>query len=497
MASRDPAAPNILFILTDDQGPWALGCAGNSEIRTPTLDALAARGLRFENFFCTSPVCSPSRASLLTGRIPSQHGVHDWIRAGNHRGEYACADPVEYLRGQTAYTDLLAEAGYVCGMSGKWHLGNGNQPQKSFAHWFVHARGGGPYNDAPMIVDGEVTDVPGYVTDVITDDALAFLDERAGDDRPFYLSVHYTAPHSPWIDEHPEEIVASYEDCPFASCPQEPPHPWARADYADTDAREKLKGYFAAVTAMDASVGRLLERLDARGLRESTLVVFTSDNGFNCGHHGLWGKGNGTFPLNMYDTSVKVPLIVSHPGRIVEGEIAEALASGYDVMPTLLDYAGVANPEGDRLPGRSFAPLLRGEEGAPRGDVVVFDEYGPVRMIRDERWKYVHRYPYGPHELYDLAADPGERTNLADSDAAEATEARAELRARLEEWFNRYVDPAIDGARHRVYGRGQLRMVGRVGGGHEAFHGPHSPTDGRLPFHEAERQQRGESDPRL
>ncbi len=486
MPSRNPDAPNVLFILTDDQGPWALGCAGNPEIRTPALDALAARGIRFENFFCTSPVCSPARASLMTGRIPSQHGVHDWIRGGNHRDEPPHGEPIEYLRGQTACTDLLAQAGYVCGMSGKWHLGASDRPQKSFDHWFVHAKGGGPYNDAPMIVDGKVREVPGYVTDVITDDALAFLDSQADDDRPFYLSVHYTAPHSPWIGEHPQEIVDSYDDCPFESCPQEPLHPWARTDYADTDAREKLKGYFAAVTAMDAGVGRTLARLDAHGLRDTTLVVFTSDNGFNCGHHGFWGKGNGTFPLNMYDTSVKVPMIVSHPGRIPQGRVTEALASGYDVMPTLLEYLGVANPQAGRLPGRGLAPVLAGNDNAGRDDVVVFDEYGPVRMIRDTRWKYVHRYPYGPHELYDLANDPGERTNLAGSDDPEAAKATARMRARLEEWFNRYVDPAMDGARQGVYGRGQLRMVNEEGEGREAFHGPHSPTDGRLPFHVAE-----------
>ncbi len=133
MASRNPDRPNVLFILSDDHGLWALGCAGNPEIRTPNLDRLADEGTRFERFFCASPVCSPARASLLTGRIPSQHGVHDWIREGNV-GEGA----VEYLTGQRGYTEILAGHGYRCGLSGKWHLGDSQVPQKGFAHWYVH-----------------------------------------------------------------------------------------------------------------------------------------------------------------------------------------------------------------------------------------------------------------------------------------------------------------------------------------------------------------------
>ena len=138
--------PNILFILSDDQGPWAMGCSGNPEIRTPNLDRLAASGIRFENFFCTSPVCSPSRASLITGRIPSQHGVHDWIRAGNMPGEHQQeSEAIDYLAGQLAYTEILAANGYICGLSGKWHLGDSINSQKGFSHWYVHERGGGPY----------------------------------------------------------------------------------------------------------------------------------------------------------------------------------------------------------------------------------------------------------------------------------------------------------------------------------------------------------------
>lgn len=197
MASRDPARPNVVFILSDDQGTWALGCAANSEIRTPHLDRLAEQGVRFENFFCTSPVCSPARASLLTERIPSQRGVLDWIRGGNDPADQRSSEPIEYLAGQIAYTDILAEHGYICGLSGKWHLGASHRPQHGFTHWFVHPRGGGPYLGAEMIRDGELIDVPGYLTDAITDDALAFIDAHVSTEQPFYCSRSGVSPPRP------------------------------------------------------------------------------------------------------------------------------------------------------------------------------------------------------------------------------------------------------------------------------------------------------------
>lgn len=469
MASRDPKRPNILFILSDDQGPWAMGCAGNPEIRTPDLDRLAATGMRFENFFCTSPVCSPARASILTGRIPSQHGVHDWLRGGNISAEGDSS--IEYLAGQSAYTDTLAAAGYACGFSGKWHMGASDVPQKSLSHWYAHARGGGPYYGAPMVRDGKLYHETDYVTYAITDDALDFINRHASDDQPFYLSAHYTAPHSPWDrDNHPAELYDSYDDCPLESCPDVPPHPW-QINTAPRGTGEKrraiLKGYFAAVTAMDASVGRMLDRLEELGLRENTLVFFCSDNGMNMGHHGIYGKGNGTFPLNMYDTSVKVPAIVSRPGHVAQGVAADQLLSQYDIRPTFLDYLGLEDPEAERLPGRSFAALLRGEPFTQPESIVVFDEYGPVRMIRTTQWKYVHRYPYGPHELYNLAEDPDEERNLYGEHGPGGIV--EELKARLDEWFCRYADPGLDGAREPVYGKGQLSLAGPAGNGRKAF----------------------------
>ena len=288
--------------------------------------------------------------------------------------------------------------------------------------------------------------------------------------------MHYTAPHSPWIDNHPRDIVDSYDDCPFASIPEEPPHPWAirtAPGGAGQQRREQLKGYFAAVTAMDAAVGRILDRLEALGLREQTLVFFTGDNGMNLGHHGIWGKGNGTFPQNMYDTSVKVPAIASRPGHVPAGLASDALLSHYDFFPTLLEYLGLPNPQAGRLPGKSFAPLLRGERAGGQDYVVahqptrVYDEYGPVRMVRTREWKYVHRYPYGPHELYHLVDDPDELTNLAGDRARRSI--REALKGELDEWFVRYADPACDGVREAVYGKGQVDLAGPAGRGAKAY----------------------------
>ncbi|MBL4574621.1 MAG: sulfatase-like hydrolase/transferase [Opitutaceae bacterium] len=460
--------PNILFILSDDQGAWALGCAGNNEIKTPNLDRLAASGIRFENFFCTSPVCSPARASLLTGRIPSQHGVHDWIAAGDTTAIYepeGKGELIEYLKDIPGYTDYLAKSGYTCGISGKWHLGDSHHPQKSFDLWEVHAKGGGPYYGAPMIREGEVYEEQGYVTDVITDNALKWLDRQQTAANPFYLSVHYTAPHSPWQREHhPADLFDYYfNDCPFESVPDGLIAPeWVKyrsINVKDSETRRVyLSGYYAAVTAMDANVGRLLDWLEKNGKRENTLIFFTSDNGMNMGHHGVFGKGNATYPLNMFEESVKVPFIISHPKCIKSSGTNSELLSQYDFMPTLLEYVGSEVASAFPLPGRCFNDSLFGKAAAGHEHVVVFDEYGPVRMVRTKSYKYVHRYKGGPNELYDLENDPGEELNLAGEPRFRSVE--KEMKDRLFEWFAVYVDPAKDGAQEKVTGSGQLGLCG-------------------------------------
>jgi arylsulfatase A-like enzyme len=239
--------------------------------------------------------------------------------------------------------------------------------------------------------------------------------------------------------------------------------------------REALKGYFAAVTAMDLGIGRILERLDRLGLRDNTLVIFSSDNGYSCGHHGFWHKGNGTFPMNMYENSVKVPTIFSHPGVLPQGAVSPALVSQYDFMPTLLEYLNLPASSDATLPGKSFLPVLRGRTDQAGEHVVVYDEYGPVRMIRTPEWKYVHRYAYGPHELYDLVNDADERRNLVDDKSRQGVV--EEMRGRLVKWFARYVVPSLDGARLPVWSDGQIRRIDATCPGEAAF----APQDNSIP----------------
>ena len=247
--------------------------------------------------------------------------------------------------------------------------------------------------------------------------AAIALDESLKSSAPFSLNVHYNAPHAPWGREHhPKDLFDDYYDnCPFDSLPNEDIHPDqlnkepGAATIGDTpeNRRSALSGYFAAITAMDQNIGRLIDWLEDNNLRENTLVIFNADNGMNMGHHGMWGKGNAIYPPNMYDTSVKVPALISRPNHVPQGLVCSDLLSQYDFMPTILSYVGSQNPHKDSLPGRDFSPILNGGQMGEDAAVFVLDEYGPTRMIRTHTWKYIHRYPDGPSEMYNLEEDPG------------------------------------------------------------------------------------------
>jgi choline-sulfatase len=317
----------------------------------------------------------------------------------------------------------------------------------------------GPYYNAPMVDEDRPLSMPGYITEELGKRAVAFVEDEAARPEPFWLTLSFTAPHYPWIDSHPKEFTDLYEGCPFESCPDEPPHPnfaggTAAVGKGKEQRHQSLVGYFASVTAMDDAIGKVIAALDQQGLTGSTLVIFMSDNGMNCGHHGIWGKGNGTRPQNMYDTSIKVPCIMAQPGRIPGGRVCDELLSGYDVFPTLLDHVGLSEPLAHKKPGRSFEPILAGRSLSSAREVVVYDEYGPVRMIRTKQWKYIHRYPDGPHELFDLVADPGERVNRVYDPALDNRVGA--LRDQLASWFSAYVDPRRDAVEKGVTGCGQL-----------------------------------------
>lgn len=454
--------PNILLIISDDQGAWAMGCAGTPELETPNLDHLASQGKRFEQLYCVSPVCSPARASIMTGRIPSAHGVHDWLRAGNSVLEKDYHQTmIDYLDGFETFPEILSAGGYHCGLSGKWHLGATATPHRGFDFWRAFPTGGGSYRNPFIVENGEYVRQDGYLTEIITDNALDFLSEQKPD-RPWYLSVNYTAPHSPWgLEEHePEDVAAFWPDCVFPSLPNGPMHPdiYSPAAYpADAEARRRvLSGYAAAIRGMDRQIGRILDALKAKGQLENTFILFTGDNGMNMGHHGIYGKGNGTDPINLYETSVKVPGIAMMPGRITPG-ILNGIYSHYDVLPTILALAGLSDQVPSGLPGRDLSQVLLAQMPEEDGFAVVFDEYGPHRMIRQGDWKLIYRLgPPGP-QLFNLATDPDEQVNLVA--VPEHQSIRHALEAALRDWFARHGLAENDGFALPVRGGGQIDHV--------------------------------------
>lgn len=453
-------APSFVVVVTDDQGAWARGRL-MPELVTPVLDELGATGLELENFFCASPVCSPARASLLTGRMPSAHGVHDWLRSENSGVSSA---GTHYLAGLTTTPQVLADHGYACGHSGKWHLGDARVPAPGFTRWYAHRDGGGHYYGAPMVEEGQEGVEPGYVTYAITEHAVGMLEELATGASPFYVQVNYTAPHTPWHEhEHPGELLDLYRDTDFPSVPRESRHPWFRDDdrelraAQDDDPVRALRGYCAALSGVDRGVGELLAVLDRTGRREDTYVVFLSDNGFSCGHHGYWGKGNGTVPTNLWDPSIRVPFIINRPG-VVQPRLDDALTSATSLHPTILELAGIPVPPDGLAAGESFAARVTGtstDAGAVDG-LVVYDEYGGSRMIRTRGHKLVVRHS-GPDELFDLAEDPEERENLVGIPAY--AEVESDLRCRLRSWFDAHSTPELDAFAAPVLGYGQDRPV--------------------------------------
>lgn len=467
--------PNIIFILADDMGAWALNCAGDPVIKTPNLDKLAYGGIRFDNFFCASPVCSPARASIMSGRMPSAHGVHDWLRGGNLEHEENGA--IRYMDGIPCYTDILANNGYDCYLSGKWHLGDSVSPQHGFNHWYTIGRGGCNYMSPDMVDNGELGYENAYVTDSITNRALRYIDEidEFERDTPFYISVHYTAPHSPWdYNQHKQEHLDLYMNETFSHIPDVDNHKFAQptAPKGKGERRlELLRGYYAAITALDEGVGKILDKLEANGFIENTVIFFCGDNGMNMGHHGIWGKGNGTFPANMYDTSVKVPFIAYRHNGWLKNHTAYEMLSQCDIYPTIADIIGVRVSDDPCCPGKSFLPLLEGDNHDGHDRLIVCDEYGPTRMIRTKTDKLVLRAPYGPDEYYDLVNDSNEDNNLLNLDSPDHAERIMQLRIDLLEWFYEHSLPEFDGSNQGVTGFGQMCRMGIGSTGKDVWFG--------------------------
>lgn len=472
--------PNIVFILTDDHAAHSIGAYGSRVNQTPQLDRIAADGARLGSCFCTNSICSPSRATILSGTYSHVNGVTSIYSKIDYR--------------VPNFTQCLRDAGYRTALFGKWHLGS-EQPHlprsDDFDAWQIFP-GQGDYNDPEMITaEGRVT-VPGYATDIVTDLSLSWLDEVTGADTnqqqdPFCLLIHHKAPHRPWIPDpkhrdlypvgtipEPDTLFDDYatrgqaaheahmrladhmrEDDVKEKLPDELAGDDRREDRARWFYQRYMRDYLQTVQSVDDNVGRVLDYLDDHGLSENTIVVYTSDQGFFLGDHGWYDK------RFIYEESLQMPFLIKWPAAIAAGSVIDDIVTNTDFAATFLDACGL-DPE-TVLPtsqGRSFLPLLRGERPADWQQAMYYRywehddpshhawaHYG----IRTRTHKLVYFYADGlgtdgssdqvfepEWEMYDLTADPQELHNIAD-DPAHA-ETRAELEAQLAALQKQYGD---------------------------------------------------------
>ncbi len=433
-------APNIVVFFSDDHAQWALPCYGNSEIIVPNLNHLAETGAVMQNAFTPCPVCSPARASFWTGLYPSQHGIHDHLAEDDEAVLRS-----DWLANIPTLADHLHESGYSSAMSGKWHCGAGEVPKPGFDYWYSAWRKTPKYDSLTNKYSdqGKVVERSGYDTRIITDAAIDFLRTRRRD-QPFFLFVGYATTHNPWINR-PERLVSHYRKAGFDDIPADSQYPFGEIGthpVAPDDPQEALAQYYASATMIDEGVGRVLDELDAQSERENTLIVYTSDHGLNMGHHGIWGKGNGSEPLNMLDESIRVPLILNYPDGIHEGCRRDEFVNHSDLFMTLLDFAEAVPADHCRSPGRSYKSILLGANDDNWRNI-YHGEYGRTRAIRNERYKLVLHYGGGVNLLHDLLDDPRETVNLyGDSKTCSTVES---MRAELERFFAKYTVPEYSG----------------------------------------------------
>jgi choline-sulfatase len=453
-----PMRPNILVFLTDDHAQWAQHAYGNAELMTPNMDRLAARGTRMMQAFTTCPVCSPARASFFTGRMPSQHGIHDWLREDLiNAKEPGWVHP--WLAGQTLISELLKGAGYHTGLIGKWHCGPSRQPQPGFDRWFSHWVSQAPHDGTQQFTDQDRLVIEtGQQSPLLTCRALNFLKEHKENEgvqgRPFFLYVSYVDTHVPH-DAAPRDLVDQYQAATFRGLDEKfaPCHGRALSVVAQNPARERHRHmeYYGAVSSVDREVGKVLAALEANGQLDNTLIVYTNDHGLNCGQHGIWEKGNATVPQNFLEESVRVSCTVSWPaGGIRQNVTCDDLVNHCDLWATLLEIAGATPGTGTAAqinsPGISYLAQLRGAS-VPSWRQTLFCEYGNARMARTTRYKLIKRYPYAgitfPDELYDLAEDPRETVNQHDNVALK--EIVKDLSGQMDRFFARYTIPGHSG----------------------------------------------------
>ncbi|MEM9020835.1 MAG: arylsulfatase [Planctomycetota bacterium] len=445
--------PNVVVIITDDQGIGDFGIAGNAVLQTPHLDALARRSVSVSDFY-VSPVCSPTRASLMTGRYHMRTQCIDTYQ-GRSRMSPEEVTLAEAMRG----------AGYATGIFGKWHLGD-NHPMRptdqGFDEALIHRGGGigqssdtrdkpGQYTNPVLYHNNHEVNPTGYCTDIYFDAAIGFINKQAESGQPFFTYIATNAPHGPYHDV-PEGLLAEYAARDLSAI-------MAPNDHGKPEAIDRLARIGAMITNIDQNVGKLVGSLEASGLIDNTIILYLNDNGPNTRRyvgdlHGHTFRGMKT---EVYEGGIRSPLWVRWDGVLEPARQAELIAAHIDLMPTLLDACGVAAPEGVVWDGRSILPVLNGErETLPERAIVVQAHRGtaPNRynnfMIRRGDWKLLNATrPWGNQdekdptfELYNLSQDPGESNNLA----SDRPEKLAELRAAYDAWFD---DMTADFARRR------------------------------------------------
>lgn len=440
-AAAGGARPNIVIVLVDDLRWDEMGVTGHPYAETPNIDRLAAEGAMFTNAFHAVPLCSPNRASLLTGQYPSRHGVIDNVARSrlSHRLE--------------TFPQALQRAGYETAFIGKWHMGNDPTPRPGFDYW-AGLPGQGRIVNPILHENGELHAVEGYVTDVLTDRALSFIERERN--RPFFLFLSHKAihPDAKQLDDgsvdqsYPMVYIPAdrhrgrYDDKVFPRRPNVPRAPAEAGSAASRHAltyrasgeiarefgndfldpltsEETIRRRAEMLLSIDEGLGRIMEALTARGTLDSTVIVFTSDNGYFFGEHGF------SIERRMpYDESIRSPLLVRYPPRVAARTTIDALALSIDIAPTLLEFGRAAI--GEHIQGRSLVPLLTGQVRQPaswRESVLVeFYTYeNPMpwlvdmdyRAVRTHRYKYIHWIRH-QGELYDVAEDPYEMKNLID-----------------------------------------------------------------------------------
>jgi arylsulfatase A-like enzyme len=419
--------PNVLFILCDDLRWNAMSCAGHPALKTPNIDRIANEGVRFANAFCTTSLCSPSRASILTGLYGHSHGVRDNF--------------TELPANLTHWPMRLRESGYETAYLGKWHMGEDNDAPRPGFDYFVTHKGQGKYLDTQWDINGTGRKViKGYYTTIVTDMALDWLRrDHAG--KPWALCIGHKAPHSFYTPEPQyahvfDSVRVPYPDTAFhlEGKPEwirqrlytwhgiyGPLFDWRKKFPDDrpeavTDFENMVHGYWGTILSVDDSVGRLLKYLQDSGQLDRTIIVFMGDNGLLEGEHGMVDK------RTAHEPSIRIPLLVRYPG-LAKGKVVQQQVLTIDLAPSLLELCGARPLAG--IQGRSWVQLVReGDAGWRRSWFYEYNyekqfPYTPnVRAIRTDQWKYIH-YPHGDGspdrhmaELYDLQHDPEERTNL-------------------------------------------------------------------------------------